>query len=79
MTLSISQIPELSIDEILSEAMKREKQMLDFYQTEMHEVGYDAQSTFIKFFVQQEHRIQELQELAENIRIIRELTGEISD
>jgi hypothetical protein len=72
-------LPELSVDEIINEAILREQNLRAFYEEAVHEVGQETYHHLERLLLQQHTRIELLEQLRNDILCIREMTGEIAD
>jgi hypothetical protein len=68
-----------TVDEIIADAIKREKHLQKFYERAIDEVGPDATLTMSYLCNQHDMRIRRLEELATEIDALRELTASIAD
>ncbi|MEK7263668.1 MAG: hypothetical protein AAB071_04060 [Bacteroidota bacterium] len=74
-----TKLSELSIDEIINEAILREQNLRSFYEEAIHEVGQDTYHHLERLLLQQHTRIELLEQLRDDILCVREMTGEIAD
>lgn len=70
---------DLTVDEIIAEAVRREKELQSFYERAIDEVGPDAVATIAQLCNQHALRIRRLEDLAAEIEALRELTASIAD
>ncbi len=69
----------MSVDEIILEAIGREKSLMEFYDRAIAEVGPDARLLMAHLYAQHSDRIRQLEALQQEIRDLRELTSAIAD
>ena len=69
----------LSIDEVIERAIDRERQMKEYYQLALSEVGPDARGLLSDFSIQHDERIKKLHHLLSEIEELRELSASIAD
>ena len=72
-------VPQMSVEEMIQEALQRERDLLKFYHEILPGVGYESLSLMTSLCAQQEARIDQLQKLLSEIQELRELTGSIAD
>lgn len=69
----------MTIDEVVVEAIRREKMMMDFYERAMDGAGPDARLLMANLYTQHCERIIQLERLREKINELRELSAPIAD
>jgi len=69
----------MTIDEVVMEALRREKSLMEFYERAMDGVGPDARSCMEKLYAQHRDRIVQLEHLREKLSDLRELSAPIAD
>ena len=69
----------MTVDEIVSEAICRERMLKTFYEQAMPEVGRDARLLMGSLCSQHTERITQLESLLDEIADLRELTTPIAD
>ena len=72
-------IATLSVEEIVGEAIRREKDLERFYKRLVDRLGPDASPVLNRLCSQHRDRIAGLERLLEETRELRELTGSIAD
>jgi hypothetical protein len=70
---------QMSVDEIISEAIHREHVLMTFYKDAILEVGPDARLLMSHLYSQHSERIHQLEVLLAEIEDLRELTAPIAD
>jgi hypothetical protein len=70
---------DLTVDEIIVEAIRREQHLRKFYEKALDDVGPDAKPTISYLCNQHASRIRRLEELAVELDALRELTASIAD
>ncbi len=68
-----------SLDEILCDAIERERQMKHYYQDAVGEVGPDASELLSTFSHQHDERISKLNSLLNEVEELRALSASIAD
>lgn len=69
----------MTIDEVLMEAIRRERILMEFYERAIDGVGPDASSYMAKLYTQHRERIAQLEQLQEKISELRALSAPIAD
>lgn len=69
----------MTIDEIVLEAIRREKTLMSFYENALDGVGPDARLLMKHLYLQHSERIAQLEKLQEEISNLRELSAPIAD
>lgn len=72
-------LSQMSVDEIIDEAVRRERALMEFYHYTLCEVGPDACDQMKKLVSQQEERIHLLEKLRDEVNEQRNLTIAIAD
>ncbi|HZY10319.1 MAG TPA: hypothetical protein VFF29_04120 [Bacteroidota bacterium] len=70
---------KISVEQIINEAIEREKALREYYRKAIDDVGPDARRLISCLHAQNNERIQRLESLLDEIRELRELTGSIAD
>ena len=69
----------MTVDEILSEAILHEENLMKFYDQAMKQVGPDARLLMAHLYSQHCERIVQLERLLDQIADLRELVAPIAD
>jgi hypothetical protein len=69
----------MSVDQIISLALERERQSMEFYRLAIDEVGPDARTLLENIHTQHVERIRKLERLKNEITELRDLTAAIAD
>jgi len=72
-------LSNMSVDEILMEALRHERTLMAFYNEAMQQVGPDARLLMAHLHAQHGERIVQLEKLLEEISDLRELAAPIAD
>lgn len=72
-------VPQMSVEDLIQESLRRENDLLKFYHEILPGVGYESLSLMTSLCEQQEARIAQLRNLLSEIQELRELTGSIAD
>lgn len=69
----------MSVEELIDETVRREQDLLKFYDEILPVVGYESMTVMAHLCEQQKERIGQLQGLLAEIHELRELTSAIAD
>jgi hypothetical protein len=70
---------QMSVEELIQEALQRERDLLEFYIEILPSVGYESMTLITCLCEQQKERIARLRNLLTEIHELRELTSAIAD
>lgn len=71
--------PAQPIDEVVMEAIRREKILMEFYERAIDQVGPDARPFIESLYTQHRERIAQLEQLRERLNVLRDLSAPIAD
>lgn len=72
-------ISEMSVEELIEETVRREQDLLKFYDEILPVAGYEPMTLMVHLCEQQKERIAQLRNLLAEIHELRELTSAIAD
>ena len=72
-------LEEMSVHEIISEAVQRERELVRFYEEALPHVGYDAHSLFSRLLEESNGRMKLLGEKGREIMIQKKMTEAMAD